>query len=58
MSSHKVTPHGHAHGYSSRLVTGRCIGPESQCMQFLVMTTAGDDWIGGCSNWPLTSKVH
>ena len=56
MSSHEVTPHGHAHGYSSRLVTGRCIGPESQHMQFPVKMTLGDDWISGCPNQPLTSK--
>ena len=48
MSSHEVTPRGHAHGYSSRLVTGRCIGPESQPVQFPVTMTPGGqlDW------WP------
>ena len=56
MGSHKVTPHGHACGYSSRLVAGRCIGPESQHMQFLVTTTPGDDWISGHPNQQLTSK--
>ena len=56
MSSHKVTPHGHARGYSNRLVTGRCVGPESQHMQFPVTTTPGDDQNSGCPNRPLTSK--
>ena len=58
MSSHEVTPHGHACGYSGRLVTGRCIGLESQHTQFPVTMTPGDDWIGGRPNRPLTSKVH
>ena len=56
MSSHEVAPCGHACGYSSRLVTGRCIGRESQHTQFPVMTTPGDDRISGCPNQPLTSK--
>ena len=56
MSSHEVAPHGHACGYSSRLVTGRCVGFESQYEQFPVMTTPGDDWIDGRPNRPLTSK--
>ena len=54
MSSHGVTPHGHAHGYSSRLVTGRGVGPVSQCTQFPVMTTPGDDQVGGRPDRPLT----
>ena len=54
MSSHKVTPCGDAHGYSSRLVTGRGIGLVSQHMQFSVMTTPGDDRVGGCPDRPLT----
>ena len=56
MSSHEVAPRGHACGYSSRLVTGRCIGPESQHTQFPVTMTPGDDRISGHPNWPLTSK--
>ena len=48
MSSHEVTPCGHAHGYSSRLVTGRCVGLESQRMQFPVTTTPG----GRLDQWP------
>ena len=56
MSSHEVTPCGHACGYSSRLVTGRCIGPESKHTQFPVMMTPEVDWISGHPNWPLTSK--
>ena len=55
MSSHEVTTHGHAHGYSSRLVTGRGIGPESQRTCFLVTMTPGGDQIGGLPNQPLTS---
>ena len=54
MSSHGVTPHGHACGYSSRLVTGRGVGLVSQRMQFLVTTTPGDDQVGGHPDWPLT----
>ena len=53
MSSHGVTPCGHARGYSSRLVTGRGIGPVSQRTQFPVMTTPGDDQVGGHLDWPL-----
>ena len=55
MSSHKVTPCGHAHGYSSRLVTGRSVGPESQRTHFPVTTISGGDQVGGHPNWPLTS---
>ena len=55
MSSHEVAPHGHAHGYSSRLVTGRGVGLESQRTQFPVTTTPGDDRVGGNQNQPLTS---
>ena len=55
MSSHGVTPRGHAPGYSSRLVTGRGIGPVSQHMQFPVTTTPVDIQVSGCPDWPLTS---
>ena len=55
MSSHRVTPCGHACGYSSRLVTGRGIGPVSQHTQFPVMTTPGDDQVSGHPDQPLTS---
>ena len=54
MSSHRVTPCGHVCGYSSRLVTGRGVGPVSQCTQFPVTTTPGDDQVGGSPDRPLT----
>ena len=50
MSSHRVIPHGHACGYSSRLETGRGIGPVNQHMQILVTTTPR-----GRPEWPLAS---
>ena len=55
MSSHGVTPHGHACGYSSRLVIGRDAGLVSQHMQFPVMMTPGDDKVSGHPDWSLTS---
>ena len=55
MSSHKVTSCGHAHGYSSRLVTGRGVGLESQHMQFPVTMTPGVNQASGHPNQPLTS---
>ena len=55
MSSHRVTPHGYACGYSSRLVIGRDAGPVSQHMQFLITMTPGDDKVGGHPDWSLTS---
>ena len=44
----------HAHGYSSRLVTGRGVGLVSQCTQFLVTMTPGDDQVSGHPDQPLT----